>query len=333
MLGLEARALAVDFGPRIGRVELDMFDAAARGDDHPALAALFQSQENLVLDLHVPAEVELAGLQHAARRRHRIAAAFHLDGVEIGPVLHVVVGVDHALDHVARLEVLELVGTGADRLEVGRRVARFVADIVGEQVLGQDGARRSDEGVGPEGRRLREFHDDRVVVDLLDHDVLVGADGDRGRRRVLRILPGEDDVVGGERLAVVPGDALLQLPGHRLAVGGQGAVLAARDGFRQHRPQVAVAVPAGQRLVEQARAILVLGADGEMRIEQGRPLPPQHLQQAAAAALGRLVGRLRLGHGHARQGQQLRRDRRRDADRRHPPHKGTPGHPARLHPV
>ena len=30
MLGLEARALAVDLGPRIGGVELDVLDAAAR---------------------------------------------------------------------------------------------------------------------------------------------------------------------------------------------------------------------------------------------------------------------------------------------------------------
>ena len=49
---------------------------------------------------------------------------------------------------------------------------------------------------------------------------------------------------------------------------------------RQHRLEVAVGVPAGQRLVEEARAVLVLGADREMRIEQGRALPPQHLQQA-----------------------------------------------------
>ena len=53
--------------------------------------------------------------------------------------------------------------------------------------------------------------------------------------------------------------------------------------------EVAVGIPAGERLVEQARAVLVLGAGGEMRIEQGRSLPPQQLQRAAAAALGRLV--------------------------------------------
>ena len=108
-----------------------------------ALAALLQAREDLVLDLHVPGEVELAGLQHGARRRHRVAAALHLDGVEVRPVLDVVVRVDHAGHHVARLEVLEHVGTGADRLEVGRRLARLGADVVGEQVLGNDHAGRS----------------------------------------------------------------------------------------------------------------------------------------------------------------------------------------------
>jgi hypothetical protein len=42
-------------------------------------------------------------------------------------VLDVVVGVALAGEDVARLEVRELVGTGADRLEVGRRVARLGA--------------------------------------------------------------------------------------------------------------------------------------------------------------------------------------------------------------
>ena len=39
--------------------------------------------QDLVLDLHVPGEVVLAGLQHGARRRDRVAAALHLDGVEV----------------------------------------------------------------------------------------------------------------------------------------------------------------------------------------------------------------------------------------------------------
>src|SRR5216683_3051894 len=114
MLSLEARPLAVDLGPWVGGVELDVLDAAALAEEDAALAALLEAQEDFVLDLHVPAEVELAGLQDRARRRHRIAAALHFDGVEIGPVLAMVVGVDDAGHQVARLEVLELVRPGAD---------------------------------------------------------------------------------------------------------------------------------------------------------------------------------------------------------------------------
>jgi hypothetical protein len=87
----------------------------------------------------------------------------------------------------------------------------------------------------------------------------------------------------------VPSDALLQLPYHRLAVGGERAVLAARDRGGELGLEVAIAIPRGQRLVEHAAAVLVLGADGEVRIEQGRALPPQDLEKATAAALGGLV--------------------------------------------
>src|SRR3546814_9368298 len=57
-----------------------------------------------------------------------------------------------------------------------------------------------------ERRRLREQHLDRVVVDLLDLDVLVARDGVGRGRRVGGVFPVEEAVVGGERLAVVPGD-------------------------------------------------------------------------------------------------------------------------------
>src|SRR6267142_2831839 len=54
-----------------------------------------------------------------------------------------------------------------------------------------------------------------------------------------------------------------------------------------------------QRLVEDPRAVLVLGAGREMRIEERRRLPPQDLQRPAAATLGRRVRGLALGVGHA----------------------------------
>src|SRR5215470_8746039 len=120
MLGLEAGTLAVDLGPGIGGVELDVLDAAAFAEDHAALAALLQAREDLVLDLHVPAEVELAGLQYRARGRCRVAAALHLDGVEILPLQLVGVAEDSHAGQPRGLEVQELQGPGADRLEIVR---------------------------------------------------------------------------------------------------------------------------------------------------------------------------------------------------------------------
>ena len=243
-----------------------------------------------------------------------------------------IVEVDLARDEVARLEILEPVGAGADRLEIGRCVARLGANIVAEQVPGDDAARPADEGVGPEGRRLLELHDDGEVVDFLDDDVLVGAAADRRRRGIAGIGPGEDDIVGGEGLAVMPFDAALQLPGDRLPVGGN-AVLAGGDRGGELGLEIAIAIPGTQRFVEQTRRVLVLGADGEMRIEQGRPLPPHDLEQTAAAAFGRLVDRRRLRHRHAREGEELVRQGRGEPHHCHPFHEGAAGQPARFYPV
>ena len=97
----------------------------------------------------------------------------------------------------------------------------------------------------------------------------------------------------------MPFDALFQLPDHREAVFGQPVIFLARNFGGQHRHQIAIAVPSGQRLVEDAAAVLVLGADGEMRVEQGHRLPVQNLQKPAAAGLGRLVGDFGRLHRHA----------------------------------
>ena len=113
---------------------------------------------------------------------------------------------------------------------------------------------------------------------------LIAADRRRRGRRVGGILPVEHAIIGGERLAVVPFDALLELPGDRHAVLGEAAVRDGRDFRGEHRHQVAIGAPRGQRLIENARAVLVLGADREMRVQQRRPLPPQHLERPAAAA-------------------------------------------------
>ena len=139
----------------------------------------------------------------------------------------VIVGIDFALDDVTGLEIDKAVGAGADRLQVGRRIARFGARIISKQVLGDHHAACADKRIRPERRRLGKVDDHRVVVNLLDLDVLVAANGRGSRCGIGSVLPVEHDVVGSKRLTVVPLDAPLQLPGHRHAVGSEAAVLAA----------------------------------------------------------------------------------------------------------
>jgi hypothetical protein len=95
-----------------------------------------------------------------------------------------IVGVDRAADQVARPEIDEFIRPRADRLQIGRRVARFGATIGLKKVFGDEHAARADEGIGPIRRRLLEPHLHGIGVDLLDRDVLIGTDGGCGRLRI-----------------------------------------------------------------------------------------------------------------------------------------------------
>ena len=142
------RPLAVHLGPRVGEVALDVLGVAGRPDVDPALAALLHAPEDVVLHLQVPRVVVLAGLQHRARRGHRVAAALHLDGVEERAVGHVVGRVRLPAHDVARLEVGEPVRAGADRLQVGGRLAALRALERLEHVL-RAGSCRDCRRTGP----------------------------------------------------------------------------------------------------------------------------------------------------------------------------------------
>src|SRR5262249_52992304 len=85
VLRLDARAFAVNLGPGIRTIELNMLDVAAGHDlgAAPGIAASFQFEKDLVLDLQVPRIVVFAGLNDGACGRHGVAAALHLDRVEI----------------------------------------------------------------------------------------------------------------------------------------------------------------------------------------------------------------------------------------------------------
>ena len=318
--------LAVDLDGRVGRVEQQELEVVPEDDVDAALAAVFEPLQQFVLDLEIVGIVVFARLQHGARRRDRVAAALQFDGVEERPVREMVGLVALAAQRIAGAEIDEGVRARADRGEVRRRVAGFRSRVVGEQVLRDDAAGLADEGIGPERRRLGEGHLDGEVVDLVDRHVLVAADRRRGRGRILRILPREDEIVGGHGLAVLPLRPRLQLPHDRLAVARYRAVLDGRDLGGQHRQQVAVVVPGGQRLVEDPAGLLVLGADREMRVQKRRCLPEQQLQRSAAARLGGLVGVAEVGRiGCVRMGQHQSGQRRRQAQGHHALHEAAPG--------
>src|SRR5262245_43411099 len=67
------------------------------------------------------------GLQDGAGRRDVVATALDLERVEEGAVRDVVVRIDLGADEVARLEIDEPVGPGADGAEIGGRLARLGA--------------------------------------------------------------------------------------------------------------------------------------------------------------------------------------------------------------
>src|SRR4030095_9047922 len=119
MRGLETRPLAIDFFPRVGLVELNVFGIARGPDLDPPFAALLKASEDVVLDLQVPGVVVFAGLEHGPGGRGRIATTLHLDGVEKGPVGHVVGLVDLSAHEIARLELHELERPGAHGLDIG----------------------------------------------------------------------------------------------------------------------------------------------------------------------------------------------------------------------
>ena len=225
-----------------------------------------------------------------------------------------VVGIDLAGHEISGAKITEHVAAGADRLQVRQCLARLGALIGLEQVLRDDHAGHAHEGIGPERRGPGEGDANGVAVDLLGADVTIAADCYGCGGGIGSIFPIENHVIGGEGLTIVPLNVALQLPHHRLAVGGDTAVLNTRHFRRKDGHEVGVAVPGRERLVEHAAAILVLGADSEMRIQQRRTLPHQQLEGTAATALRGLIApallRVRYprmhehlpGHGHRQPG-------------------------------
>src|SRR5581483_3096285 len=93
-----------------------------------------------------------------------------------------------------------------------------------------------------------------------------------------------------------------------------------------------VRIERGQRLVEDARAVLVLGAVREVRVEEGRRLPPEDADRAPAAALRRREA-LRLRLGDAGRGEHLGGERRGEPRPDHHPGEVPAAEGAVLHAI
>ena len=226
-------------------------------------------------------------------------------------------GIQFGPDDVARLEVDEPVGTGADRLEVRGSFAGLRALVGGEEVLGEDRTAPA-EGVEPERHRVLVDHLDGVVVQTLDPiDVPVGLDPHAGGGGIGRVLPIEDDVVGREGLAIVPDDVLLEPPDHPGAIPAEVAVVDGGDAGGQDRDKIAIGIVRRERLVENARGVGVLLAGAEVGVQKGRRLPPEDAQRAATATPGWRERRPRLRAGDPGGGEHARRHRGREPERGH----------------
>ncbi|EGE55379.1 hypothetical protein RHECNPAF_930023 [Rhizobium etli CNPAF512] len=176
------------------------------------------------------------------RRTRRRAVGQHAedDLVELRLVLVPIILIARQPVVFAGLVFGELERAGADERIVGRIGSDIatVEDVFGDDA-GDDGQGIADE---LERRRLGEAEDGGVVVGRIDGFEI----GEHQAAEILQRLPdfegGEGNVDRGERLAVVPGDAVAQLEGDGTAVGrafpGGGKprrkpVLAVERGFGQ----------------------------------------------------------------------------------------------------
>src|SRR5262252_9713524 len=137
------------------------------------------------------------------------------------------------------------------------------------------------ERIIPKGRGFFENNFDRVLIKLVNMiDVSVAARGRGSCSRICREFPGEDDIIGGKGLAIMPHHVLFEPPGDRLAIRRQPAIIQTRNVCGQDRDKVGVWVKRCQWLIDNARGVKVLAARGQMGIENGWSLPPEQAQLA-----------------------------------------------------
>src|SRR5262249_11762957 len=150
-------------------------------------------------------QVELPGIECQHRRR-RVLDDRIFDAVEVGPVLFPIIGIAGDLDPLVRLELDEFEWASADRLR---------AHVARRYVAGVDRREPGSEQYDKSRLRPPQMKGDLIVAvsgDLFEVAVpgLTRIETKFVSRLAGQQVPGAFDVLGGERLAVVPGDALAQ---------------------------------------------------------------------------------------------------------------------------
>src|SRR5262249_39926030 len=102
----------------------------------------------------------------------------------------------------------------------------------------------------PYGSGLFKHHLDRMIVELTDaQDILICASSGASAW-VGGILPGEEHILGGEGLTIVPDDLLLQAPQGPGAVRRAVTLLNAGEFRRQNRDEFRIGIHRNQRFVD-----------------------------------------------------------------------------------
>src|SRR5690606_40387764 len=99
------------------------------------------------------------------------------------------------------------------------------------------------------------------------------------------VLPRELEVTRGQRCAVGPHDARLEGPGDAREVLGDLTAFDGGEVCGEPRYVVAVSVVANQRFQHDRRGVDVLGAAGQVRVDDRDGLPVHEVDGAVATAL------------------------------------------------
>ena len=286
------------FGGRVGQVHLDALNQRAECRYGLALAATRHTRQHVGCQLQVPGVIEFASFHHRATGCGRVTTPLERHGGKGRLVGLAVVGVGNQLRHVVRTKLLHHERAGADRVEVLCRTGRcFVAQAVLELRPLHDGCG------GPAKHIVRiglgglesDAHSEVVHRDNLVYrgeSIGLGTALDAGA-----VFVAEHHIRRGQRRAVGPFEAAFEFVGDGLEISRKTTIGHGWHGFGQRRDHLAVLVELDQRVHDQRRCLEVLGATGEVGVQDRRRLPVDHVDVATGAALGH--GSLRQRHQRA----------------------------------